>query len=63
MDDFINAFNAKKLEILEEIVNVGHTKTKFIELKSQEGSLNLVDTMSILNSNNERLIQAHEKNI
>jgi hypothetical protein len=62
MDDSINAYNAKK-KILEEIVNVGNTKTKLNEIKSQEGSLNLVKIMRILKSNNERLIQAHEKKI
>jgi hypothetical protein len=46
----------KKLEIREEIVNVGNAKTKFNGLKIHEGSLNLVETMRILKSNNESLI-------
>ena len=59
MDDSINAYNAKKLEI----VNVGNTKTKLNGIKSQEGSLNLVKIMRVLKSNKERLIQAHDKKI
>jgi hypothetical protein len=58
MVDPRNSYNVKKLEIPREIVSVKNTKLESNKLQIQKGYLNLVETMSILKLDYERLIQA-----